>query len=66
MNDRYRHIYLKTVSIQRDVLEEHATIAEAAVERRADDASTLLAGHIERSAQNLRRLIIDDLHGNTV
>lgn len=61
MNDRYRHIYLRTVAIQRDVIDEHTAIAKAAVERRADDACALLARHIERSTSNLRRLIAADL-----
>jgi DNA-binding GntR family transcriptional regulator len=61
MNDRYRHIYLKTVAVQRDVIDEHIAIAQAAVERNADDATGLLARHIERSTNNLRRLISDDL-----
>ncbi|MFD1797876.1 GntR family transcriptional regulator [Paracoccus aurantiacus] len=61
MNDRYRHIYLKAVPIQRDVIDEHAAIANAAVERRADDAAALLKAHIEGSTTNLRRLIVADL-----
>lgn len=61
MNDRYRHIYLKAVAVQRDVIEEHTAIAEAAVERRADDAAAILTRHIERSTGNLRRLIVADL-----
>jgi len=61
MNDRYRHIYLKTVAVQRDVIDEHTAIALAAVERRPGDATALLAKHIERSTNNLRRLISDDL-----
>lgn len=61
MNGRYRHIYLKAVAIQRDVIDEHTAIAEAAVERKADQAGALLMTHIERSAENLRRLIVADL-----
>lgn len=61
MNDRYRHIYLKAVAVQRDVINEHTAIAHAAVERRPDDAAALLAKHIERSTNNLRRLISADL-----
>jgi GntR family carbon starvation induced transcriptional regulator len=61
MNDRYRHIYLKTVGMQREVIDEHTAIAEAAVARQADRAAALLTGHIERSTQNLRRLIAADL-----
>lgn len=61
MNDRYRHIYLKAVPVQRDVTQEHVAIANAAVERRADDAAALLSEHIEASTINLRRLIAADL-----
>jgi DNA-binding GntR family transcriptional regulator len=61
MNDRYRHIYLKAVAVQRDVIDEHTAIAQAAVERRSDDATALLSRHIERSTNNLRLLISDDL-----
>lgn len=61
MNDRYRHIYLKAVAAQRDVIDEHTAIAHAAVERRPDDAAALLTRHIERSTNNLRRLISADL-----
>ena len=61
MNDRYRHIYLTAVAVQRDVIDEHTAIAQAAVERRADDAAALLTKHIERSTNNLRRLISADL-----
>ena len=61
MNDRYRHIYLKAAGVQREVIEEHTAIAEAAVARQADKAAALLTGHIERSTNNLRRLIAADL-----
>jgi DNA-binding GntR family transcriptional regulator len=61
LNDRYRHIYLQAVGIQREVIDEHTAIAQAAVERRADDAAALLCRHIERSTNNLQRLIASDL-----
>lgn len=61
LNDRYRHIYLQAVGIQREVIDEHTAIAQAAVERRADDAAELLCKHIERSTNNLRRLIAAEL-----
>lgn len=57
MHNRYRHIYLTSVAVQRDVIDEHTAIAEAAVERRADEAVALLTEHIERSTSNLRKLI---------
>lgn len=61
MNDRYRHIYLKAARVQREVIDEHTAIAEAAVARKADEAAALLTGHIQRSTNNLRRLIAADL-----
>ncbi|WP_181389510.1 GntR family transcriptional regulator [Pseudoprimorskyibacter insulae] len=61
LNDRYRLIYLKATPIQRDVIDEHTAIANAAVDRRADEAAALLTGHITRSTRNLRRLIAAEL-----
>lgn len=61
LNDRYRHIYLKATGIQRDVIDEHTAIAEAAVDRRSDEACDLLRAHITRSTGNLRHLIADAL-----
>lgn len=61
LNDRYRLIYLKAATIQREVIDEHTAIAEAAVSRRADEACALLTGHITRSTDNLRRLIVASL-----
>ncbi|MGR3366466.1 MAG: GntR family transcriptional regulator [Sagittula sp.] len=61
LNDRYRLIYLKATAIQREVIDEHTAIAQAAVERRADEACALLTGHITRSTDNLRRLIVASL-----
>lgn len=57
LHNRYRAIYLTTVAVQRDVIDEHTAIAEAAVQRRADEAEALLTRHIEQSTSNLRRLI---------
>lgn len=61
LNDRYRLIYLRAAGVQREVIDEHTAIAEAAVTRQADRAAALLTGHIERSTANLRRLIAADL-----
>ncbi|WP_251374357.1 FCD domain-containing protein [Ponticoccus alexandrii] len=38
LNDRYRLIYLQATPIQREVIDEHTAIANAAIERRADEA----------------------------
>ncbi|MCI4665978.1 MAG: GntR family transcriptional regulator [Neomegalonema sp.] len=61
MNDRYRRIFLETKRDQRDVAEEHATIAEAAVRHDADKAAALLEAHIERTGATLRKLLADAL-----
>lgn len=57
LNDRYRHIYAEAVTVQRDVIEEHTAIAEAAVNRRADEAAEILTQHIARSIDILLDLI---------
>ncbi len=61
MNDRYRRIFLKTDSSQRDVSQEHTAIAEAAVGGDEDRAAELLKQHIERTGTALRRAIEDAL-----
>jgi GntR family transcriptional regulator, carbon starvation induced regulator len=61
LNDRYRHIYLSAAGLQRDVTAEHVAIAEAAVQRRADEAVALLRDHIRQSTNDLRRLIAQSL-----
>ena len=65
LNDRYRHIYLRATGIQRDVIDEHTAIAEAAVDRQADVACDLLLAHIRRSTDNLRHLIASELPGES-
>jgi GntR family transcriptional regulator, carbon starvation induced regulator len=65
LNDRYRHIYLSAAGLQRDVTDEHIAIADAAVQRRADQAVALLKDHIRLSTENLRRLIAQTLPGAT-
>ncbi len=47
--DRYRRIFLKDHEPDPHVPAEHAAIAEAMIERRADDAVALLRTHIERT-----------------
>jgi len=53
-SDRYRRIFLKDHAPDRDVPAEHAAIAEAMIERRADDAARLLRDHIERTGRNIQ------------
>jgi len=54
-NDRYRRRFLLIRSGDRNVVEEHAAIAEAAVAHDADRAGALLKRHIERTGTNLLR-----------
>ncbi len=53
-SDRYRRIFLKDHAPDRDVPAEHAAIAAAMIERRADDAARLLRDHIERTGRNIQ------------
>ncbi|MEP9378615.1 GntR family transcriptional regulator [Aquabacter sp. CN5-332] len=53
-SDRYRRIFLKDHMPDRDVPAEHAAIADAMIERRADDATRLLRDHIERTGRNIQ------------
>lgn len=53
-SDRYRRIFLKDHKPDRDVPAEHAAIAAAMIERRADDAVRLLRDHIERTGRNIQ------------
>ncbi len=63
LNDRYRNIYLKSAGVQRDVVDEHTAIADAAVNRDTERACELLSKHIKRSTENILRLIAHDLPG---
>ncbi|WP_127090212.1 GntR family transcriptional regulator [Aquabacter cavernae] len=53
-SDRYRRIFLKGHKPDRDVPAEHAAIAHAMIERRAEDAVRLLRDHIERTGRNIQ------------
>jgi DNA-binding GntR family transcriptional regulator len=53
-SDRYRRIFLKSHTPDRDVPAEHAAIAEAMIERRADQAVQMLRDHIERTGRNIQ------------
>lgn len=61
-NDRYRNIYSEAVTVQRDVVEEHTAIAQAAVARRADEAAEILELHITRSVEILVGHIKKNMH----
>lgn len=50
---RYRRLFLAHRSFDPDVGEEHKAMVEAALDRRADAAASLLREHIERTARNI-------------
>jgi DNA-binding GntR family transcriptional regulator len=52
-SDRYRRIFLKDHGPDRNVPAEHKAIAEAMIERRADEAVGLLRDHVERTGRNV-------------
>ncbi|OYW61866.1 MAG: GntR family transcriptional regulator [Rhizobiales bacterium 17-65-6] len=51
--DRYRRIFLKDHTPDPHVPAEHAAIAQAMIERRAEDAVGLLRDHIERTGRKI-------------
>jgi len=53
-SDRYRRMFLKTHSGDRDVPGEHERIADLTMSRRADEACELLRQHIGRTGENVR------------
>jgi DNA-binding GntR family transcriptional regulator len=53
-SDRYRRMFLKTHSGDRDVPNEHECIAGLTMAREADEACALLAQHIGRTGENVR------------
>ncbi|UXT61164.1 GntR family transcriptional regulator (plasmid) [Agrobacterium fabrum] len=55
LNDRYRRIFLKDTSGDRNVNQEHSEIAQGAVARDADYACEKLRVHISRTGGNLFR-----------
>lgn len=57
LSDRYRRLFLEKHPIDRDVGEEHRRICDATLERRADQACSLLRDHIERTGRMVLRAI---------
>lgn len=55
LNDRYRRIFLRATSGDRNILVEHSEIAQGAVARDTPFASERLRDHIHRTGTNLRR-----------
>lgn len=61
LNDRYRRIFLRANSGDRNVKGEHSDIAQAAVARDRDYAVSKLREHIARTGANLRDALSDEL-----
>jgi DNA-binding GntR family transcriptional regulator len=59
LSDRYRRLFLESHPIDRDVAAEHRNICEATLERRADQACSLLREHIERTGHMVRHALIE-------
>lgn len=55
LNDRYRRIFLRATSGDRNVNAEHGDIAQGAVARDSDYACEKLRSHIHRTGTNLQR-----------
>jgi GntR family transcriptional regulator, carbon starvation induced regulator len=55
LTDRYRRIFLSTNPPDKATAREHTQIAEAACARRSDEATDLLARHIERTGTAIRK-----------
>lgn len=56
LSERYRHLAAsryQSARAERDIAGEHQQLAEAAVERRADDACALLEAHLQETANTL-------------
>ena len=61
MNDRYRHLFLRIQADQSMLIAEHTAIAEAATQRREDEAIALLTEHIRKTGAALKRHLTDEL-----
>lgn len=61
LNDRYRRIFLRNHDGDPAVRDDHRRITEAAVDRKADLAASLLREHIERTGGRLLAVISQEL-----
>ena len=57
MGDRYRRLFLKTYEPDRNVTQEHQAMYQAAADRNVDVACEVLRGHIERTGENVLKLM---------
>lgn len=57
LSDRYRRLFLEDHPIDRDVAQEHRQICDATLERRAEEACSLLREHIERTGRLVRHAL---------
>lgn len=60
-SDRYRRLFLKTHSGDRDVPGEHERIGSLTMAREADEACALLSQHIARTGENVRLALTSEV-----
>jgi DNA-binding GntR family transcriptional regulator len=58
LNDRYRRLFLTSRPFDRTVRREHTDICNAALDRNADLACSILREHIERTGSNIRKALL--------
>ena len=58
LNDRYRRLYLAARPFDKTVRREHQDICNAALERDADLACSIMREHIERTGANIRKALL--------
>jgi DNA-binding GntR family transcriptional regulator len=58
LNDRYRRLFLTSRPFDRTVRKEHTDICNAALERNAELACSILREHIERTGTNIRKALL--------
>ncbi|MBH1964535.1 MAG: FCD domain-containing protein [Comamonadaceae bacterium] len=57
MSDRYRRVLMKTSEPDRDVIQEHQALFDAALARNAPLAAEVLSAHIERTGASVLRMM---------
>ncbi|HEX7852124.1 MAG TPA: GntR family transcriptional regulator [Sphingobium sp.] len=59
--DRYRRLMAISTKVDRDVVNEHRAIMEAVLERNPDLASALMAQHLQRTADIVSRVSLENI-----
>lgn len=62
MSDRYRRVLMKTSEPDRNVIQEHQALFDAALARDAARASEVLRAHIERTGATVLRVMSERAH----